>query len=62
MAQWPTPSLRYCIDIRHSQDREMRYSIRKRSTKSREHFLCRKTQTFFNSSYKSLICKVDLAG
>ena len=41
------PSLGSCqqktkhIDLRHSQDLEMRYSVRKRSTKSREN-MCRK--------------------
>ena len=40
----------------------MRYSIRKRSTKSRKHLCAENTYTFGNSSYKNRTGKAGLAG
>ena len=40
----------------------MRNSIRKRSTKSREHHIAENTQASGNSSHKSLISKAGLEG
>ena len=49
------------IDLRYSQDLEIRYSLRKRSTKTHEN-ICRKHINFSNCSHKNLICEAGLAG
>ena len=49
-------------DLKHSQDLEMRYSIRKERQNVVNILCAENTQTFGNSSYKNLIGKAGLAG